>query len=108
MTSSPLLTPLQLSQWKQKGFLKLSRFFDRDVHAAIQEWVQEIEGWNPLEGEWLQYFEQIGEEVKISRSENFVPFHSGMKALLSTGKLLQVITEALGEPAVLYKEKNQL
>ena len=105
MTSSPLLTPLQLSQWKKQGFLKIPHFLRLSEQESIQEWVQEIEGWNPNTGEWLQYFEQIGEEVKISRSENFVPFHPGMKALLSTGKLLQMISEALGEPAVLYKEK---
>ena len=105
MLPSVILTSAQLSQWRSQGFLKLSQFFNREEQVSIREWVTEIEGWKTGEGEWLQHFEQIGEEVRLSRSENFLPFHEGMHTLLTTGKLVRVISEAMEEPAVLYKEK---
>ena len=101
----PLLSPAQLSQWTQQGFLKIASFFTPAEHISLQQWVTEIESWPPHEGDWLQHYEQIGETIQLSRSENFIPFNPGMKALLTTGKLLQVISEAMGESAVLYKEK---
>jgi ectoine hydroxylase-related dioxygenase (phytanoyl-CoA dioxygenase family) len=41
----------------------------------------------------------------LCRSENFVPFHAGLRALLTTGTVLGTASALLGEPAVLYKEK---
>jgi ectoine hydroxylase-related dioxygenase (phytanoyl-CoA dioxygenase family) len=41
----------------------------------------------------------------LCRSENIVPFHAGLRDLLTTGPMLDVASALLGEPAVLYKEK---
>jgi ectoine hydroxylase-related dioxygenase (phytanoyl-CoA dioxygenase family) len=41
----------------------------------------------------------------LARSENFVPAHAGLRALLCDGALVEVAGALLGEPAVLYKEK---
>jgi ectoine hydroxylase-related dioxygenase (phytanoyl-CoA dioxygenase family) len=42
---------------------------------------------------------------KLCRTENFVPFHAGMRELLTTGTLPETAGALLGEAAVLYKEK---
>ena len=42
---------------------------------------------------------------ELCRSENLVPFHDGLRALLTTGSLLDTASALLGEQAVLYKEK---
>jgi ectoine hydroxylase-related dioxygenase (phytanoyl-CoA dioxygenase family) len=42
---------------------------------------------------------------QLCRSENFVPFHEGLRTLLTTGPMLATASALLGEPAVLYKEK---
>jgi ectoine hydroxylase-related dioxygenase (phytanoyl-CoA dioxygenase family) len=42
---------------------------------------------------------------KLCRTENFLPFHEGLRALLTTGPMLAIASALLGEPAVLYKEK---
>jgi ectoine hydroxylase-related dioxygenase (phytanoyl-CoA dioxygenase family) len=42
---------------------------------------------------------------RLCRTENFVPFHAGLRALLTDGALLDDASMLLGEPAVLYKEK---
>ena len=73
--------------------------------TALRAWTDEISGWRDEDGEWLQYREQTEFGPKLCRTENFTPFHAGMRALLSEGVMLAAATLLLGEPAVLYKEK---
>ena len=54
---------------------------------------------------WLHHREMTDDGPKLCRSENFVPFHDGLRALLTTGPMLDTASALLGEPAVLYKEK---
>jgi hypothetical protein len=53
----------------------------------------------------MHHFEATPDGTRLSRSENFVPYHVGLEKLLTDGKVLDVISELMGEPAVLYKEK---
>ena len=41
----------------------------------------------------------------INRIENFYPYHAGFKALFDGDKLLGRVSDLLGEPAVLFKDK---
>ena len=68
-------------------------------------WVDEIAALPDGDRGVLQHFEGTDAGPIICRSENFVPLHAGMHALLCTGALLDVAGALLGEPAVLYKEK---
>jgi hypothetical protein len=71
----------------------------------LRSWVDEVAAWREGEGDWLQYREMTDDGPKLCRSENFVPFHDGLRALLTTGPMLDAASALLGEPAVLYKEK---
>jgi hypothetical protein len=73
--------------------------------AELQRWVDEVSSWPDDEGDWLQYREMTDDGPKLCRSENFVPFHDGLRTLLTTGAMLDAASALLGEPAVLYKEK---
>ena len=73
--------------------------------AALRAWTDEISSWRDDDGEWLHYREQTEFGPKLCRTENFTPFHAGMRALLSEGVMLASAEMLLGEPAVLYKEK---
>jgi hypothetical protein len=53
----------------------------------------------------LQHFEGTDAGPMLCRSENFVPLHAALRALLCEGALVEVAGALLGEPAVLYKEK---
>ena len=76
-----------------------------DVKAALPRWVDEVASWPADAGEWLQHYEGTDEGPMLCRSENFVPFHDGLRAMLCSGALVDVASAMLGEPAVLYKEK---
>ena len=67
-------------------------------------WVDEIMAW-PDGGEWLHYREMTEGGPRLCRTENFVPYHNGLRTLLTDGAMVAMASALLGEPAVLYKEK---
>jgi len=42
---------------------------------------------------------------QLSRIENLVPYHSGLAQVLQSGPLVEVISDLMGERAVLYKDR---
>jgi len=70
----------------------------------LQRWVDEVASWPIGGGEWLHHRELTDSGPQLCRSENFVPFHDDLRALL-TVRLAATASLLLGEPAVLYKEK---
>lgn len=71
----------------------------------LRAWADEVAAWPVGGGEWLHHRELTDDGPKLCRSENFTPFHDGLRALLTLGTVLATATALLGEPAVLYKEK---
>ncbi len=80
----------------------LTRSHDRV--DEVRRWVDEVAAW-PDDGPWLHHRELTDAGPALCRSENFVPFHDGLRELLTTGPMLDAAAALLGEPAVLYKEK---
>ncbi len=71
----------------------------------LQRWCDDIASW-PDDGDgWLHHREMTDEGPRLCRSENLIPFHDGLRALLTTGRLVETAGALLGEEAVLYKEK---
>ncbi|MHB8661130.1 MAG: phytanoyl-CoA dioxygenase family protein [Acidimicrobiales bacterium] len=54
---------------------------------------------------WLHHRELTDQGPALCRTENLVPYHDGLRALLCSGSLVDVAGALLGEPAVLYKDK---
>ncbi len=90
-----------VEHFTEHGWL-LTRGHD-DVEVVVA-WVDEVAGW-PDDGPWLHHRELTDTGPQLCRTENFVPFHNGLRALLTTGAMLETASALLGEPAVLYKEK---
>ena len=86
------------------GWLLVSTLDDDGV-GDLQRWCDDIASW-PDDGDgWLHHREMTHAGPKLCRSENLIPFHAGLRALLTTGPLVEAAGALLGEPAVLYKEK---
>lgn len=77
----------------------------REDLALLASWVDEVADWPDDAGPWLHHRELTDTGPQLCRTENFVPFHAGLRALLTTGRMLDTASALLGEPAVLYKEK---
>ena len=91
--------------WKTNGYLKIPSFFSAEEVGDLQAWVSEISDWKPTPDKWMHHYESTPDGPRLSRSENFVPYHTAMKATVTSGKVLAVVSELMSEPAVLYKEK---
>jgi hypothetical protein len=74
------------------------------ARVALGRWADEVAALPEATGV-LQHHEATDDDVQLCRSENFVPSHAELRALLCRGPLLEVASRLLGEPAVLYKEK---
>ena len=93
-----------VQHFERTGWL-LTRTLDAEGVADLRSWVDEIAGW-PDDGDgWLHHREMTDAGPKLCRSENLIPFHDGLRSLLTTGALADTASALLGEPAVLYKEK---
>ncbi len=73
--------------------------------VEVAGWVDEVAAWPDRSGAWLHHREGTDHGPQLCRTEGFVPYHDGLRSLLTGGRLLATATALLGEPAVLYKEK---
>ncbi len=99
------ITPAMKGSWEENGFLRVRSFFEPSEVAVLRRAVAEVSQWPADGGEWLHHFERTGSGVRLSRSENFVPFQKDLHDLLTGGKVVDSVSGLMGEPAVLYKEK---
>jgi hypothetical protein len=93
-----------LEQFRRDGWL-LTRLLDDAGARRLQSWVDEVASWDPAGGDWLHHHELTDLGPVLCRSENFVPFHDGLRSLLTAGPMIETASALLGERAVLYKEK---
>ncbi|HEX4489876.1 MAG TPA: phytanoyl-CoA dioxygenase family protein [Acidimicrobiia bacterium] len=75
------------------------------VAAALSGWVDEVAALADGEQGVMQHYEGTDVGPMLCRTENFVPMHAPLRALLCDGALVDIAGALLGEPAVLYKEK---
>ena len=93
---------VDVESFAARGWILVPGQDDPDV---LRRWVDEIASWPEDAGDWLHHREMTDTGPQLCRSENFVPFHEGLRTLLTTGPMLATASALLGEPAVLYKEK---
>ena len=91
--------------WQNNGYLKIPGFFSTEEVKDLQTWVSEISSWKPTEDKWIHHYESTLDGARLSRSENFVPYHTDIRDTVTSGKVLDVVSDLMAEPAVLYKEK---
>ncbi len=82
----------------------LTKPFSADAARDINTWVTEVQQWSG-NGDWLHYRERTDGGPRLCRTENFIPFHTALRQLLTSGVIIDTASALLGEEAVLYKEK---
>ncbi len=93
-----------VAHFRDTGWL-LTQTLGPDGVDALRSWVDEVAEW-PDDGDgWLHHREMTDDGPRLARSENLIPFHAGLRDLLTSGSLVEVASALLEEPAVLYKEK---
>ena len=97
------LGPEAVEHFRSTGWV-LTEPFDPQVTAELRDWVDEVAAW-PDEIGVMHHRELTDHGPQLCRTENFLPFHAGLRDLLTRGELLDTASMLLGERAVLYKEK---
>lgn len=98
-----MLTNADIEFFRLNGWLKIHPFNESEV-ADLIAMVDELQSVEE-DIQWLNHYEMTDDGPKICRTENFVPFHQGLRDLLTTGVLPEAVGDVLGEPVFLYKEK---
>jgi len=98
-----MLSQNEIDFFRTNGWLKVQPF-DAAYVEEIVHMVNEVQAVEE-DASWLNHFEMTDHGPKICRTENFVPFHKGLRDLLTTGVLPEMVGDLLGEPVFLYKEK---
>ncbi|GBG24053.1 Phytanoyl-CoA dioxygenase, peroxisomal [Hondaea fermentalgiana] len=107
------LSEAQLDAWNRDGYIKLSDLLSPALKQQVVAWTEEIQGWNEAPGKHMCYYERQtaadgrgADALMLCRTENFLPFHEGLRKLLAEeGPIMDVLEQLMNEPAVLFKEK---
>jgi hypothetical protein len=96
--------PAALAFYHEYGWVLLQTLDDAGV-AQLRAWVDDLASWDDDAGGWLHYRELTDSGARLCRTENFVPYHDGLRRLLTEGRVCDVAASLLGGPVFLYKEK---
>lgn len=97
-------TPDAVTFYKERGWVLIDAL-NQEQTQQLQNWVDDVASWPLGGGEWIHHREMTESGPQLARTENFTPFHEGLRALLRNGAMIEVATALLEEEAVLYKEK---
>uniref|UniRef100_A0A0G4GKQ9 Fe2OG dioxygenase domain-containing protein n=1 Tax=Chromera velia CCMP2878 TaxID=1169474 RepID=A0A0G4GKQ9_9ALVE len=95
----------EIAAYHRDGMLVVRNFFSKEEEAVVVRATNDIQNFPEEKGKQMIYFETTPSgERRLCRTENYIPYHSELKALFE-GKLVDAVADLLGEPAVLFKEK---
>lgn len=99
------LTADELAAWQKDHLLVLPAVLDGDALEALRAWTANLQARPETPGKWMKYFERGKAERQLCRVEDFVPYHPGFAELLCGDALIGMLSQLMGEPARLFKEK---
>lgn len=106
--ASPALSAEDISAFARTGYLILRGVFDAAAMATVARWTDDLAAAREVSGRHWVYREASRHDPAariVQRIENFCPFHAGYDRFIRQGRLVDMVSAVLGEPAVLFKEK---
>ena len=102
------LTDSQLKDFERDGFLVIRSFYDAHEMKNIRLWIDELCGRMDEKSLLMFYLEEslLNKSQKIlSRIEQFVEYHEKIRNVVYAPKLIDGVSQLIGDDAVLFKEK---
>lgn len=105
------MTPLdhdQLTFWEENGYILLPGSLSAAETQELERWTAGLADLPETPGKWMKYFERSRVDrarALLCRIENFVPYHEEFSRFLHDDAKIAVLSQLLGERAVLFKEK---
>jgi hypothetical protein len=104
IASFPAGDPTAKTFFDRHGWVLVDTLDTSEVER-LRAWVDDVASWPATDDRWLHYRELTDDGPKLCRTENFTPFHAGLRSLLTQGSVMEMAAILLGEEARLYKEK---
>lgn len=95
----------QIAQFHTDGYIVCTSLLGDVDRAAVVDIVEEIAAWQDSDDRWQHYRERTTDGPVLSRTENFLPYHEGIRRMLTDGVLPAAVSQLFAEPAVVFKEK---
>ncbi len=108
MVKNRYFTVEQIEAYRRDGFVVVRGLFDAAAMGKVAAWTDEVQALPEAPGKYMMYFDEslkAPRERVLSRVENFCPYHPGFDALTNGDQLMGRVSELMGEPAVLFKDK---
>jgi hypothetical protein len=111
------LTETQKESFDRDGFLLLDDILTPTQVSDLQAWTAEVKGWPNRKGEHMPYEEiRADGSTGLCRTEStyltlstlmsdYANYHLGFGGLFRGERLIGILTDLMGEQAVLFKEK---
>jgi len=107
MNQSAVFSQQQVEAFHRDGYLRVPGMYPPRELQQVSDWIDALAARPEEPGKMMMYFEssKIDQSRILCRIENFVPFHDGFSQLITARRMQQAVSELLGEPAVLFKDK---
>ena len=105
MMRRAVMRQLAKQAYDRDGYVVLRDVLSPELKTKVVEWVTELQNTPPAKGKHMVYYETVNGVETLCRTENFLPFHEGLRNLLTKGEIVDVVSACLGEQGVVYKEK---
>ncbi len=107
-SASRVLTDDQIAAFRRDGFVFVPGLYGPQEMAEIRAWTEDLTSWPEEPGRHMVYYEddlKRPDHRVVQRIEDFTPYHTGFERLFTAGRMVEAVSELLGERAVLFKEK---
>lgn len=94
----------QVEDFDRDGFIVIPQLLGKAEVEKVRLWVNEIASWEDTPGRWLHHRETVNDKPVLTRTENFLPYHEGLRAVLQ-GAMANAVGQLFREPALVFKEK---
>ena len=101
---SPIFDKATLKQFHEDGYLVVTDLLSSAEKKQLIQYTNTISELPETAGKWMQYFENTNGKRLLCRTENFLDYFPELDQFIR-GKLTDMVSELLGEPAILFKEK---
>lgn len=93
----------QIDFWEDNSYLIFRGLFAKEI-KNIAKWIEEVKMWPDTNEKWLKFYE-MDDPDKLSRIENFVPFHHDLAEIINGNSMKEIVGILMGEAPVLYKDR---
>lgn len=100
------LNPDQIADFHRLGYIHLSNVFTPAQVTRLKRAATDLGELPETVGKWMKYFETSSDNTRLlCRVENFAQYQRELGSLVNGPRLLGWLSQLMGEPACLFKEK---